>query len=100
MYSDNMQNSSEIEQKFIRQFIVKSKRDRLLYELGGKKRQNGIGRFCHNVDELLLKEKTILSGQDLSYDEILQTAEKTDPSKQWYIIAYDPTLDRTYCKLS
>lgn len=91
---------NEIESKFIQQFIVKNKRDRLLFELSGKKRQAGIGRFCHNADDLLLKEKIILSGKELSHDEMIRTAEKYAVSKQWYIIAYDPTLDRKTCKLS
>lgn len=91
---------NEIEKKFIQQFIVKNIRERLLFELSGKKRQNGIGRFCHNADDLLIKDKIILSGNELFHDEIIKTAEKYNISKQWYIIAYDPILDKKSCKLN
>lgn len=91
---------NEIEKEFIRKFIVKNIRERLLFELSGKKRQDGIGRFCHNADDLLLKEKIILSGKELFYDDIVKTAEKYNPSKQWYIIAYNTILDKKSCKLS
>lgn len=91
---------NEIEKKFIQQFIVKNIRERLLFELSGKKRQDGIGRFCHNADDLLLKEKIILSGKELFHNEIVKTVEKYDLSKQWYIIAYNPIFDKKICKLS
>lgn len=90
----------EIEQRFIRKFIVTNIQERLLFELSGKKRQDGIGRFCDNADDLLLKEKIILSGKELFHDEIVKIAEKYNLSKQWYIIAYDPILDKKSCKLS
>ena len=47
----------EIEKSFIECFVVKSKQDRLLFELGGKKRRDGVGRFCHNAEEILRPEK-------------------------------------------
>lgn len=90
---------NKIEKNFIQKFIIKNKRERLLFELSGKKRQHGIGRFCHTADDLLLKNKIILSGNKLYYDEIIKTAEKYTLSKQWYIIAYDPVLDKKTCKL-
>lgn len=84
----------EIEKKFIQQFIIKEKRDRLLYELSGKKRQHGIGRFCHNAQELLISEKVIASGDDLSPDTIIDTVEKYHVAGNWYIIAYNQELDK------
>lgn len=92
--------NNEIEKKFIQQFIIKNKQDRLLFELSSKKRQNGIGRFCHSADDYLIKDKIKLSGNKLYYDEIVKAAEKYSSSKQWYIIAYDPMLDKKLCKLS
>lgn len=91
---------NEMEKRFIQHFIVKNKRERLMFELSGKRRQDGIGRFCRNADDLLLKEKIILSGRELFHDEIVKTAEKFSPSRQWYIIAYDSKLDKKSCKLS
>lgn len=88
-----------IEEKFVRQFIVKNRRDRLLFELNGKKRLDGIGRFCHNADDLLQKEKILASGNDLYYDEIVRTVGKFHVSKQWYIMAYDEMMDKRFCSL-
>jgi hypothetical protein len=39
-----------------------SKQDRLLFELGGKKRRDGVGRFCHNEEDILKPEKIMMSG--------------------------------------
>lgn len=85
---------SEIEEKFIRQFIIKEKRDRLFYELNGKKRQHGIGRFCHNAQKLLINKMVIASGDDIFPDMITSMVEKYNVTGNWYIIAYNQELDR------
>ena len=50
----------EIEKSFIECFVVKSKQDRLLFELGGKKRRDGVRRFCHNAEDILKPEKIMV----------------------------------------
>lgn len=92
-----MQN--EIEKKFVQQFVIKSKRHRLLYELSGKKRQNGIRRFCHNTNDLLLNEKIISCGNQLFYYELIKIAQDNSASGLWYIIAYNKDIDRKSCEL-
>lgn len=89
-----------IEKAFVQQFVVKEKRDRLLYELSGKKRRNGIGRFCHNAEDMLLQAKIIARGNHLYHDEIMRTAEEYGISGTWYIIAYDQNIDKKVCDLS
>ena len=54
------------EQRFVRLFIRKSRKDRLLYELTTpEKRHDGIGRFCHQAKELLDPAKIVMEGEDL-----------------------------------
>ena len=54
------------EQRFVRLFIRKSRKDRLLYELTTpEKRHDGISRFCHQAKELLDPAKIVMEGEDL-----------------------------------
>lgn len=76
--------SYDVENNFVENFVVKSKRDRLLFELNGKKQKIGIARFCHNADEMLLKEKMIVCRNHLHYDEIVKTIENYGVSRKWY----------------
>ena len=57
---------SSAEQRFVRLFIQKSRKDRLLYELTTpEKRYDGISRFCHQTKELLDPAKIVMEGEDL-----------------------------------
>lgn len=87
-----------IEDNFVKTFVVKDKRDRLLYELFGKKREQGIGRFCHNADKMLVKGKIAASGNHLYYDEILQEVEKYKVSGNWYIMSMNKSMDGIVCQ--
>ena len=56
----------EEERRFVRLFVRKSRRERLLYELTNlRKRYDGLSRFCHHAPELLDAGKILLSGEDL-----------------------------------
>lgn len=51
------------EERFVRSFIRKNRRERLLHELTTpKKRQAGIMRFCHTAEDLLDPSKIRLKG--------------------------------------
>lgn len=45
-------------------------RKQLWYELSGKKRKQGISRFCHQAEELLVKNSIVRFGNDLYTEEI------------------------------
>lgn len=60
----------EIEKAFIEKYIVNSKRKRLLFELSGKKRREGLARFCHNAEEMFRAERIIARGNHLLMEEI------------------------------
>ncbi len=54
------------EERFIKNFIKKRYRERLLFELTTpKKRYAGLDRFCHQVSELIDPSKVYLEGDDL-----------------------------------
>ena len=75
---------------FVKNFIIKSKQDRLLYELqNSKKRQDCLGRFCHHAEDLLDMQK-ICDTQD--FEKILGNPE-------CYIMAYHQELDKLTCNL-
>ncbi|MDE6566584.1 MAG: hypothetical protein K2K70_02485 [Lachnospiraceae bacterium] len=90
---------SDLEKDFLYRFIIKEKRKRLLYELSGKKRIDGISRFCHCAADLICKDTIIRSGNDLFLPEILRISEKYVSGKQAYIIAYNEELDRMTCDI-
>ena len=54
------------EERFIKNFIKKRYRERLLFELTTpKKRYAGLDRFCHQASELIDPAKVYLEGDDL-----------------------------------
>lgn len=54
------------EERFIKNFIKKRYRERLLFELTTpKKRYAGLDRFCHQASELIDPVKIYLEGDDL-----------------------------------
>ncbi len=84
----------EIEKSFVERFIKKAKQDRLLFELSGKKRQNGIGRFCRNIEDIINTERIAYSGNSLFSDEILKISKQYKVTEPCYIIAYNKELDK------
>lgn len=82
----------ETERRFVQCFIRREKRERLLFELAGKKRREGIGRFCHGAEDLLMKEKIIACGP-LSIGQIRVWAEQYAPKETCYLCAYNESLD-------
>ena len=65
--SNTMDDSYE--QHFVRSFIRKERRERLLYELTTpKKRYDGVSRFCHQAREFLDPAKIVMAGEDMDRD--------------------------------
>ena len=86
----------EIEKSFVKRFIKKTKQDRLLFELSGKKRQHGIERFCHNTEDLIDTERIAYSGNNLFLDEILRIIKQYKAPESCYIIACQKELDKKH----
>lgn len=54
------------ERRFVKMFIKKKRRERLLHELTKPdKRYDGLSRFCHEAEELLNPSKIVMEGEDL-----------------------------------
>ncbi len=80
-----------IEEDFVNNYIIKSKRERLLFELCGKKRKDGIGRFSHYAEDILNSAKIQLKGQYIEKD-LRDIVAKTN-SHKCYVISYIDELD-------
>lgn len=83
--------NKEIEENFVNSYIIKNKRDRLLFELCGKKRRDGIDRFSHCADNFLIEAKVKLKGQHISKD-LYDVVAKAN-SLKCYVISYSEELD-------
>ena len=88
------------EKSFVKRFIKKAKQDRLLFELNGKKRKNGIERYCHNTEDMIVTERIAYSGNNLFPDEILRITKQYKVPKSCYIMAYHEELDQKYVSLA
>lgn len=82
----------ETEQRFVQRFVRREKRERLLFELHGRHRREGVGRFCHGAEDLLMKEKIIASGP-LNITQIRSYVERYAPKETGYLCAYNESLD-------
>ena len=54
------------EEAFVQKYIVKNRRERLLFELGSpKRRYRALSRFCHQAEGLLDPDRIVLAGSNL-----------------------------------
>lgn len=84
----------DAEKIFVNRCVINRMQNRILFELNGKKRKNGIGRFSHNTADLLKFESIVASGDNLFQDEIIKLTEKFNISGKCYIIACNEKLDK------
>lgn len=88
----------EIEDFFVRTYIMKNRQDRILHELcHEKKRVNALSHFCHSSNEYIKKSKIIYEGNDISISELQKHIDSTK-EKQCYVMSYDKTLDAKWFK--
>ena len=86
--------NKETEMSFLSDYIVSSRRERLAFELFGQKRRDGIGRFCHNADELIRKTTVIRAGADISPQELAEYIAASG-EKSCYLISFYEDIDGT-----
>ena len=54
------------EEAFVQKYIVKNRRERLLFELvSPKRRYMALSRFCHQAEDLLDPDRIVLAGSNL-----------------------------------
>jgi len=90
MYGGEIVNK-QIEEAFVKNYIVSHKRERLLFELHGKKRQEGIGRFCHCADTLLIPSTVKAHGKYITQQ--LQQQIAISKCSKCYVISIFEELD-------
>ncbi len=77
-----------LEADFCRAFLDKRCYERVIYELGSKKRNDGIKRFCHNA-EIILRSDKILRGGSFSETEIAAFLKEITDCREWLLIGWD-----------
>lgn len=83
------------EEYFVNTFIIKSKRERLLYELSNiKKRQDAISRFNHRCIMHIDDRKLVYQGNSIDREELLSYIDQYTYDKQCYILAYNEIYDQ------
>ena len=80
----------DIEKNFVQNYIIKSKRERIYYELSGKKRKTAIGRFCHHALDYVDESKIKYCGTDI---EMGVNEVNIDKEKEGYLISWDDSID-------
>ncbi len=85
-----------LEQIFVNKCIIKEKRERLIYELDGKKRRDGISRFCHDTEKMLVPERIVLA-KPASESELMQMLTEKELAGLCSVMAYDTKLDGRRC---
>ena len=87
------------EEYFINTFIIKNRRERLLYELSSPdKRYDGLSRFCHNARDLLEPSRIIMKGENIDRDHAFYEFSR-DHDELCYVISPDLYEDGEYLLL-
>lgn len=67
------------EEMFVNMFIVKNRRERLLYEFSRPdKRRNALTRFCHQAEDLIDPVTVVYKGNNLNSDTAVQFLKRHD----------------------
>ena len=89
-----------METKFVNLFVLKTKQERILFELF-KKRNHAIDRFAHNSILILNQNKIVLSGEKLQQDDIIKELfNYVSLNVDVYVIACNEKFDKQIMKLS
>ena len=70
---------------FVKNFIIKDKRERFLYELA-KKPRDAEERICHWIDQTLDGRLVVLSSKKLSEEDVLAELKKHTKDKEAYLL--------------
>ena len=82
------------EERFVRVFVRRERRDRLLHELTNpKKRYRGLDRFCHTADELLNPAKVLIAGTDATWKQDLAVFARAHAKTACAVLSPDSEID-------
>ena len=83
--------NKKIEEEFVNTYIVRNKRERILFELQSKKRSAVVERFCHGADEMLIASKIKSKGKYILDD--IKEKILTSNAKMCYVISFFSDID-------
>lgn len=86
--------NTDIEELFVNKYIVKQKRERILFELRKpSKRIDALSRFCHNYDTYLDERKIVKRGKKITDKELKEIVEKYGNKNKGFMICWDKRYD-------
>ncbi len=83
---------------FVKTFIRKNRRERLLFELTKEDRYDGVSRFCHQEKELLEPSRIHMEGKDMDRSQEYQRFIKQHP-ETCLVLSPDDSMDGQYLSL-
>lgn len=82
------------EERFVRAFVRRERRERLLHELTNpKKRYRGLDRFCHTADELLNPAKMLAASTYTTWEQELAAFARKHAKTACAVLSPDPEID-------
>ena len=89
------------EEYFVKTFIVRQCRQRLLMEFASpKRRQTGLLRFCHDAASYIIPATIFYRGNKLSKKEIEQTLRPHSERAMCYALSTNETIDGKFLPIS
>ena len=85
-------NTEDSIEHFVKTFIRKNRRERLLFELAKEDRYDGVSRFCHQAQELLNPSGITLEGKDMDRSREFQRFIKQHP-ETCLVLSPDHSVD-------
>ncbi len=90
-----------LEERFVKAFIRKSRRERMLYLLTTpEKRYEGVDRFCHEAGDLLDPAKIAMEGEDLDRRPEFRRFVEKNKNAMCYLLSPDFWLDEQFKPLN
>ena len=101
MSNKKQTDNYSIEERFVKAFIRKSRRERMLYELmTPEKRYEGVDRFCHEAGNLLDPAKIVMEGEDLDRRPEFRRFVEKNKDEICYLLSPDFWLDEQFKPLN
>lgn len=84
----------EKEKMFVNRYIIKNKRERILYELNKpSKRLDALSRFCHDYYTYVDERKIIYRGKEITDKQLKEIVKKYGNENEGYMLCWDERYD-------
>lgn len=86
----------EKEKMFVNRYIIKNKRERILYELNKpSKRLDALSRFCHDYYTYVDERKIIYRGKEITDKQLKEIVKRDGNENKGYMICWNQRYDAT-----